>query len=504
MHENNFWGQAQSKGFNTGMIVRLGLALAVLAGSVTLAWTLLGSHFARAASSVNTVNTHAHPWSIVFDAQGNAWVAEPNCNPAPVCIAPPTGSIEEFHLVGGLPVVMNTYTPAAGIFNPTSLQLDGAGHVWFTDPTNDAIGELTIATNTWTKFTAGISANAMPFGLALDKTGNLWFAERAQGGTGKIGFFNTGTHAVVETAVTTTTGQPDGMTYSSATNTVWFAEDTAPKIGSFTATTNGIIPTPIAEHTSNANINPPNPHLVTLDKSGNVWYSEQGSDMVGEMNPTTFTTTQFSAAGSICPTPGVTPTPCTNTYIDGISSDSNGTIWFDETQTKVLGSLNPANGAVTLYPLPQAPGDGLTVDPQNNVWVSMQFSQVLGELPAGSAPTPTPGTSPTTTPTLLTGPVYKTWYFAEGRVGGGFNEYLSLDNPTTNACQVTITYLYTPDGQGSLTKTLSVNIGAGTRYEEGVDGDLGTSSHGFGITDSAIVTVDNTVTPACTGIVAER
>ncbi|HVB73131.1 MAG TPA: hypothetical protein VNE38_06195, partial [Ktedonobacteraceae bacterium] len=117
-------------------------------------------------------------------------------------------------------------------------------------------------------------------------------------------------------------------------------------------------------------------------------------------------------------------------------------------------------------------------------------------------PTPTPTSTPP--PNLQTGPVYKTWYFAEGRVGGGFNEYLSLDNPTSNACQVTITYLYTPDGQGSLTKTLSVTIGAGTRYEEGVDGDLGTSSHGFGITDSAIVTVDNTVTPACTGIVAER
>ena len=51
---------------------------------------------------------------------------------------------------------------------------------------------------------------------------------------------------------------------------------------------------------------------------------------------------------------------------------------------------------------------------------------------------------------------------------------------------------------------MRVNIPANTRYEEGVDGDLGTSPGGFGVTDSAIVAVDNTATPSCTGIVAER
>ncbi|HLX58754.1 MAG TPA: hypothetical protein VKR83_17175, partial [Ktedonobacteraceae bacterium] len=101
-------------------------------------------------------------------------------------------------------------------------------------------------------------------------------------------------------------------------------------------------------------------------------------------------------------------------------------------------------------------------------------------------------TSTPTPPPLQTGPVSKSWYFAEGRVGGGFNEYLSMDNPTANDCSVAIEYLYTPDGHNPLTKQVKVNIPAHTRAEEGVDGDLGTSSGGFGITDSAILTVDNT------------
>jgi streptogramin lyase len=526
MKQNNFWGSARSGGVNVGLVVRLSLTIVALAGSITLAWNLLNVRSAHAAS-VNTTATVDNPWAIVFDGSGNAWVAEPNCNPNPVCNVPLNGAIEEFGLSGGHPTLLNTYAaPTTGTFNPTFLQLDGVGHVWFSDPTNNAIGEVTISNNTWQEFTTGITAHAQPFGLVLDTKGNLWFAERGApvgtppvAGVGKIGFFNTTTHAVVENSVPTATGQPDGMTYDTAHNVIWFAEDNAPIIGSFTVTTNGTVT--ITEHVSNANANPPNPHMIALDSTGNVWYSEQGSDLIGEYNPTSGTSKHYSAAGSLCPTPGVTPTPCTNTYIDGIAIDSTGKVWLDETQTAQLGSLNPSTGAITLFPLISGggPGDGLAVDSHNNVWVSMLFARQLGELPSGSLPTPTPSVgsgspSPTTTvtptptgtppPSLQPGPVSKQWYFAEGRVGGGFTEYLSMDNPTPNACTVKVTYLYTPDRGTPRTRTIAVSIPANTRYEEGVDGDLGTTPGGFGVTDSALVVVDTTTTPNCTGIVAER
>ncbi len=56
MKQNNFWGTARSRGVNAGLIVRLGLAIVALAGSVTLAWTLLNAHGAHAAG-VNTLST---------------------------------------------------------------------------------------------------------------------------------------------------------------------------------------------------------------------------------------------------------------------------------------------------------------------------------------------------------------------------------------------------------------------------------------------------------------
>jgi len=118
-----------------------------------------------------------------------------------------------------------------------------------------------------------------------------------------------------------------------------------------------------------------------------------------------------------------------------------------------LGSYNPSNGAINFFALQSGggPGEGLAVDANNNVWVSSLYAKQLAELPAGTGPTPTPSVgggspsptvSPTITPTgtpppnMQPGPVFKTWYFAEGRAGDGFKEWLSLDNPTSNACQV--------------------------------------------------------------------
>ena len=126
-------------------------------------------------------------------------------------------------------------------------------------------------------------------------------------------------------------------------------------------------------------------------------------------------------------------------------------------------------------------------------------------LPSGL--TPPPNATPTPTPPPLppvSGPVSKVWYFAEGRVGAGFNEFLTLGNPTANDCQVTITYLTQPDSGPGGTKTVTVDVPASTRVTRWVDSDLGTSTTGHGISDAATVSVNSAASPACSGIVAER
>lgn len=121
------------------------------------------------------------------------------------------------------------------------------------------------------------------------------------------------------------------------------------------------------------------------------------------------------------------------------------------------------------------------------------------------SPTPSPSSSPSPTGTpspTVTGPVSKTWYFAEGKVGAGFTEYLTVENPdTVNDCTVTIQYLL--GGNNPVSK--SVNVVHASRFTESVNSDLNMPANSSNYqTDSAIVTVDPNASPDCSGVVAER
>ncbi len=105
-------------------------------------------------------------------------------------------------------------------------------------------------------------------------------------------------------------------------------------------------------------------------------------------------------------------------------------------------------------------------------------------------------------------PTATTWYFAEGRVGGGFKQFLTISNPGTSACNVNINYLYTVDGSiTNSSKVVSASVPAQSRFTESVNTDLGFSELNLttGANVAAIVSVNNGVSsPLCTGIVAER
>lgn len=101
---------------------------------------------------------------------------------------------------------------------------------------------------------------------------------------------------------------------------------------------------------------------------------------------------------------------------------------------------------------------------------------------------------------LGTSPTSTRWYFAEGRVGAGFQEYLTIDNPDpTIDCPVTIQYL--PETGSMVTKAAIVSHT--TRLTVSVNNDLGIlPTQPTGLSVSTIVSVD--AGTACTGVVAER
>jgi DNA-binding beta-propeller fold protein YncE len=144
--------------------------------------------------------------------------------------------------------------------------------------------------------------------------------------------------------------------------------------------------------------------------------------------------------------------------------------------------------------------NGKIVNAGTRVSVGQGFGHTIG----GGTSNPNPPVI-TSNGSAIKGPVNANWNFAEGRVGKGFREYLTIGNSDpANACNVNIQYLYTPDGGAAMNKTVSVAIPAASRATESVNSDLGfDSSAGSAASVATTVSVSNT-SAGCTGVMVER
>ena len=491
-----------------GRIVRLGLALCVILSILVFGASLIIHQTNAHATGITQATTATNPWGLAIDGSGHIWAAEPGCDASPTCTNPPPGIISEYNLADDTKVT-DFHSPSSPVYTPVFLALDALGNIWFTDSTHNAIGKLVPGSNTWTEYTVP-TANAVPYDLVFSG-GNIWFTEF---GTSNIGFFNTSTHAFTENAIPTTGAQPYGITITTG-GTIWFTENNqtgAGKLGSFTPTVSGTLANgAISEHA----ITNQGAHLLTTDQQGNIWFTEGFNGRVGEYT-TTGVDHEYDVAVGVCPqgTPGVTPTSCSGTHISGIAVDSNGMVWFDDSLVGRVGFINPTNGTYATRTLVSSsdtsphPHDGLVVDSNNNVWVAEQNGFMLDKLPPGSVSAPsTPTVTPTSTISTPPGPVAPKWYFAEGRVGKGFREYLTIDNPGSVACSVDITYYYTVgDSSGAVQQTrtmTNVLISPASRHTESVNSDLNVFDPDTTADNVASIVSMNSAS-TCTGVMVER
>ncbi|GAC1425020.1 MAG: hypothetical protein NVS4B1_01910 [Ktedonobacteraceae bacterium] len=321
--------------------------------------------------SLAMVEAHAptsfNPWAMALDpARGYVWVAEPGCEPLPTCPTSFASVIGQYAYSDG--TFIQDFAEPKGFTGPLFIVNDPAGHLWFTQPTSDAIGEFDPINNVWQQWP--VKKNAYPYDLVLDAHGNLWFTEW---GGNQIGFFDTHTHTLVETPIPTAHTNPYGITIDQK-GTVWFAEN-APlgQIGSFTTTANGTIK--IVEHTVTAL----RPHLITTDKAGNIWFTEGFAGYISEYNPVNGAEQRFRAYLGAC----LNPATCTGTHISGIRVDDNGNVWFSDSLSQQIGYLVPATGQVVTRVLkPNShPHDGLTLDNNGRVWFTEQYGKMLNVWP---------------------------------------------------------------------------------------------------------------------------
>lgn len=503
--------------FYRGVFLRIGLALFCTLTSGALAYAVLvdihsAAHASPTLSEINL--SGVDPWGVGFDNNGNVWVAQPGCDPNPVCSTTVRGSIAQVSRTNF--TVTATYNEPNNYTSPLFVAVDASNNIWFSEPMSNAIGELLPSgSGTWKQWTVP-TASAAPFDLAFDASGNLWFTEIL---ANTIGEFNPSTQQFSETATPSANSKPYGIAGPDpTTGQMWFTENitSVARIASFVPPTSGALSTAsIKEYLTNSGSTSVTPHLITFDHNGNIWWSEGWDRDIGKL-----VISQAVPGTKQGVTEYTVPTcssSCT-THISGIGVDSSGAVWFDDSPSGRIGSFNPSNNTFSMLSLQNGaahPHDGLGVDSTNNVFVAEEFANKLAKIVTG-VPTGQPGATatpgqPTPTPTLPTptpsvnAPVNKTWYFAEGRIGKGFREYLTIDNPSATSCAVTIQYNYTPDGGGAANRTVAVSVKSATRLTESVNGDLGYPDSGIAAASLAtVVMVNNALTPTCNGVVVER
>lgn len=389
------------------------LLLLMLAVSAGTAWAIVGHNqkpALAAPSFLKTILPGYEPWGVTHDRAEHIWVAEPECDPNiynhPVCASTIQGNLIEYsetNFHDGAQPLQVQHEPS-GYSSPFFIAVDASNNLWFSEPVTNALGELDHLGNwhQWNVPTPGAS----PFDLIIDNYGHIWFTEP---GASAIGEFNPDAQQFTAFPTPTTNSAPYGIVGPDPqTGSIWFTENNnqVHRIGRLFPTSGGGISGSIQEYIAPATNNN-TPHLITADNRGNIWWSEGWAGNIGQLVISQVVNNSSDGIYEYkVPSPGCPTGSNCGVHISGIAAASNGVIWFDDSLSSQIGSYTPGSG-FAMYTLEGSvssgshPHDGLSIDSDNNIWLSEEFGNRLLEIvenQPGALPTSTP-TRPKPTPT---------------------------------------------------------------------------------------------------------
>ncbi len=263
------------------------------------------------------------------------------------------------------------------------------GNLWFTEALGkEGIGRITPA-GTVTEFSTGIPPESRPTGIAAGPDGNLWFTEVG----GKIGRI-TPAGTVTEFAEGITDGsEPNGIAAGPDGN-LWFTEEAGNRIGRITPA--GVV-TEFADGITDGS----GPSGIAAGPDGNLWFTEAGGNRIGRITPAGVVT-EFAE--------GITDGSGPN----GIAAGPDGNLWFTEAGGNRIGRITPT-GDVTEFSdgiSPESGPTGIAAGPDGNLWFTEERSNRIGRItPTGDVTEFSAGITPESRPTGITaGPDGNLWF----------------------------------------------------------------------------------------------
>jgi virginiamycin B lyase len=243
-----------------------------------------------------------------------------------------------------------------------------------------AVGELKVTIREWDVPTKG----AHPHDPALAPDGSLWFTEQLQN---KLGRLDPANGAFKEYVLKIEDSGPHGLVADSNGN-IWFTGNGKGYIGKLDPKSGDVTAYKMPDEKAE------DPHTAVFDSRGTMWFTVQVGNMVGRLDPHTGKVDLKAVQGQRALPYGIAvnskgvPFFCefgTNKMAitefklpEGarprrMAIDAEDRIYFTDYEGGNLGRLDPATGAVKMWPSPGGAGAapyGIAITPDGAVWYS--------------------------------------------------------------------------------------------------------------------------------------
>jgi virginiamycin B lyase len=238
----------------------------------------------------------AHPHGLLVDREGRVWYTG-NGNGTIGVLDPSTGKVTEYR------------TPSGG--SPHTLVIDDSGTIWFTNQSG-SVGRLDRASGKITEY----KMSGGPYGLALDKRGDVWVCRMS---ADKMGIIDPRTGKISELYMGP--GSRPRRVAAAPDGTLWVTLYGNGKLAHVNPAADKII----KEYEMPAGANG-GPYAVTVDGAGRVFANEIETDAVAMLDPKTETFQVFKL-------------PSKNIGIRKAIVDAQGRFWY-------MGSHNGRLGVI--------------------------------------------------------------------------------------------------------------------------------------------------------------
>jgi copper transport protein len=175
---------------------------------------------------------------------------------------------------------------------------------------------------------------AGPVGVASDNQGNVWIAESAVGKIGKVNATSGNITEYAPTGKNQTLNEPTAIFADPKSSDIYISEHEGHRITAFSPLFGTFRQYPSVDSSGL-------PFGMAMDSYGNLWYAEHTIDKIGVLDPRTGQGTEAKV-------------PITGSFIQYLTSDDKGKIWFAAQRNASLGLVTTIAKPSTAAPQPSA------------------------------------------------------------------------------------------------------------------------------------------------------